>query len=65
MPATPAPRPVGRPVGSTIANPASAVIVIRTTGRRKSAYVRAAQRQGKSLAKWMQEACDPAAGHKD
>ena len=59
------PRPVGRPVGSTIANPADAVIVIRTTGRRKSAYVRAAQRQGKSLAKWMQETCDERYGYKE
>ena len=57
----PSPRKAGRPpTGDT---PASEHIHLRSTGKRKSHYVRTAQAEGKTLAAWAFAALDKASGY--
>lgn len=44
---------------------ADSFIHLRCKRRRKSAYVRAANKNGQTLAAWMFDACDLAAGHSE
>lgn len=58
----PTPNPLGRP--PLDGQPAKAHIMLRLTQRRKSTYVRAAQKRKQKLTHWAVEHLDAASGYK-